>query len=65
MKRVFEFDGIRAVAVLFILLCHISFGMGWSAMGRFCGGTFNTVFFLLSALLLGLNINKYKLKRRG
>lgn len=59
MSRSLEFDGIRAVAILFILLCHICFGMGWSAMGRFCGSTFNTVFFLLSAIILGLNINKY------
>ena len=61
MKRSLEFDGIRAVAILFIMLCHICFGMGWSAAGRFFGGTFNTVFFLLSAILLGLNIGKYKL----
>ena len=61
MKRALEFDGIRAAAILFILLCHICFGMGWSATGRFCANTFNTVFFLLSALLLGLNVNKYKL----
>ena len=61
MKRALEFDGIRAVAILFIVLCHICFGMGWAATGRFCANTFNTVFFLLSALLLGLNINKYKL----
>lgn len=61
MKRVLEFDGIRAAAILFILLCHICFGMGWTAMGRFCANTFNTVFFLLSALLLGLNVNEYKI----
>ena len=65
MKRALEFDGIRAAAILFILLCHICFGMGWSATGRFCANTFNTVFFLLSALLLGLNVNKYKLLRGG
>lgn len=61
MKRALEFDGIRSVAILFIVLCHICFGMGWAATGRFCANTFNTVFFLLSALLLGLNVNKYKL----
>ena len=65
MKRALEFDGIRAAAILFILLCHICFGMGWSATGRFCANTFNTVFFLLSALLLGLNVNKYKLGGGG
>lgn len=56
-----QFDGIRAVAMLCIVACHLSYGIhAMSPVGQYLGGTFNFVFFLLSALLIGESINKRK-----
>lgn len=54
MKRTLAFDGIRAIAILGIVGCHICYALGAMAIGQYLGGTFNAVFFLLSAILLGL-----------
>lgn len=49
-----SFDGIRAIAILGIVGCHMCYGLeGMSWLGVYLGGTFNCVFFSLSALLLG------------
>lgn len=57
MTRIPAFDGIRGVAVLMIVTCHVCYGAGLGVWGQYLGGTFNTVFFLLSAILLGI-VNK-------
>lgn len=57
MTRIPAFDGVRAVAILMIVTCHVCYGAGAGTWGQFLGGTFNTVFFLLSAILLGI-VNK-------
>lgn len=63
MNRYSQFDGIRAVAVLLIVLCHVFYGYNGieSPAGQYFGGTYNFVFFAMSALLIGLNVNKYKI----
>lgn len=49
-----SFDGIRAIAILGIVGCHMCYGLeGMSWLGMYLGGTFNCVFFSLSALLFG------------
>ena len=58
MNRIPAFDGIRAVAILMIVLCHICYGLGLMPIGHYLGSTFNYVFFIMSALLLGLKVNK-------
>lgn len=58
MNRIPAFDGIRAVAILMIVLCHICYGLGLMPNGHYLGSTFNYVFFIMSALLLGLKVNK-------
>lgn len=62
MSRLLQFDGIRAVAVLLIVLCHVFYGLDGmgSPAGQYLGGTYNFVFFAMSALLIGLNVNKSK-----
>lgn len=54
-KRIFAFDVLRVVSILGILLCHSCFlwgGFDW--LGRYCAQTFNLIFLLLSAFLLGM-----------
>lgn len=54
MQRLLELDGIRAVAIIAIMICHISYGIEpCSWVGQYLGGTYNCVFFLISALLFG------------
>lgn len=62
MSKLLQFDGIRAVAVLLIVLCHVFYGLDGmgSPAGQYLGGTYNFVFFAMSALLIGLNVNKTK-----
>lgn len=52
-----SFDGIRAIAILGIVGCHMCYGLdGMSWLGLYLGGTFNCVFFSLSALIYGEKI---------
>lgn len=52
-SRNVSFDGIRAVAILGIIGCHMCYGLGEiSWLGAYLGGVFNCVFFSLSAILL-------------
>ena len=60
MERIAVFDGIRAVAILGIVACHVCYAIGWNVIGQYLGGTFNVIFFMLSAILLGLSVNKAK-----
>lgn len=54
MKRILEFDGIRAIAIIMIFACHICYGLeANSPFGQYLGGTYNCVFFLVSSLLMG------------
>lgn len=57
MQKIKEFDGIRGVAIIAIVTCHICYGIdSMSPLGQYLGGTFNIVFFALSSILIGINI---------
>lgn len=61
MNETKEFDGIRGIAILSIVACHICYGINaLSPLGQYLGGTFNFVFFILSGLLIGLSIRTRK-----
>lgn len=53
--RVVEFDYIRVLALIGILLCHSCFEFSTETvwLGRYLGATFNFLFLILSAFLLG------------
>lgn len=55
-KRIIEFDYIRVLSLLGILLCHscFEFGTNFTWLGRYLGSTFNFLFLILSAFLLGM-----------
>ena len=57
MEKIDHVDFVRAISIIGILLCHY-FIYGTldcvGMLGRFLAGTFNIVFFCLSALLFGL-----------
>lgn len=56
MNKIVSFDYIRAISIILIVLCHCCFGInGMSFLGGFLGSTFNVVFLVLSAFLLGLS----------
>lgn len=66
MRRIVGLDAIRAVAILLIVACHICYGVNaMSPVGQYLGGTYNFVFFLLSAILLGLTANILEKKKFG
>lgn len=66
MSKANHYDGIRAIAILSIVACHLCYGIDtMSPLGQYLGGTFNFVFFMLSALLIGESINKCKISRGG
>lgn len=55
MRRIPQFDYIRVIALLGILICHSLFesaDYGW--LGRYLALTFNFLFLILSAFLFGL-----------
>lgn len=55
MNRIIQFDYIRVLSSLGILLCHSAHtnpNYGW--LGWFLGSTFNFLFLILSAFLLGM-----------
>lgn len=59
MNRIIAFDYLRSIAILGIVMCHFCFNFRatvWFA--GWCGGTFNVLFLMMSALLLGLTWNK-------
>lgn len=61
-----QFDGVRAIAILSIVACHLCYGFNaMSPVGQYLGGTFNFVFFLLSALLIGISVKKRKCPSGG
>lgn len=46
MKRKLEFDGIRCIAIIMIVICHLCYGIqNYSIVGQYLGGCFNCVFF--------------------
>lgn len=54
-KRLFAFDLLRVIAIMGILFCHSCFmwsGCDW--LGRYFAQTFNLVFLLISAFLIGM-----------
>lgn len=56
MNRLVVFDYIRGMSILGIVLCHCCYGInGMSFLGHFLGSTFNIIFLILSAFLLGLS----------
>lgn len=52
MQRIEFFDYARAIAIIGILLCHCCLA-GGEGIGRYLGLCFNTVFFLISAIIMG------------
>lgn len=59
--RIQSIDFVRAVSIIGIFMCHyFMYGniAGVSHLGRFLAGTFNIVFFCISALLFGLSWSK-------
>lgn len=57
--RISSFDYIRVMSFMGILLCHSCFqwqGTEW--LGRYLAFTFNAIFILLSAFLIGLSWEK-------
>ena len=48
------FDAVRACAIVLIMVCHWSRGAGYPFVGDWCGITGNSLFFILSGLLLGI-----------
>lgn len=55
-SRIVQFDYIRVVSLLGILLCHSLFeSFEYSWLGRYFALTFNFLFLILSAFLLGLS----------
>lgn len=65
-NRIIEFDYIRIISLIGILLCHSLLGsFEYTWVGRYLGLTFNFLFLILSAFLLGLSWeNKGKPKYR-
>lgn len=60
--RIAAIDGVRGVAILAIIVCHICYGFSSdSILGQYLGGTFNYVFLFISAYLLGL---KYSMSHK-
>lgn len=59
-KRIAEFDFIRVVSLTCILLCHSCFIISsvTEPLGRYLGSTFNFLFLVLSAFLIGGAWNK-------
>lgn len=59
-NRVIEFDYVRVLSLLGILLCHSCFEPKFSIewLGRYLGLTFNFLFLILSAFLLGMQWEK-------
>lgn len=54
MKRDYSYDWLRAFSAVMIVLCHICQGFGISStLGYYLGGTYVSVFLILSAYLLG------------
>ena len=54
-NRDYSYDWLRAFSAVMIVFCHVCQGFGISAaLGFYLGGTYVSVFLLLSAYLLGL-----------
>lgn len=65
-KRIIVFDYLRALAIMGIIVCHFCFNfseMVW--FGKWCGDTFNFMFLMISAILLGLAWNRIGRPRYG
>ena len=67
MNKIISFEYIRAIATIGIIMCHCCYGIeGLGFLGKFLGVTFNTIFLIMSAFLIGLvwkrkNYPKYNL----
>ena len=61
MNETKEFDGIRGIAILSIVDCHICYVINaLSPIRLYIGCRFNIVFFILWGLLIGLSIRTRK-----
>lgn len=59
MNRIPALDYLRTLAVFGILICHFCFNFeetNW--LGVYCGNTFNALFLMMSALLMGVSWSK-------
>lgn len=61
MRKLESLNYLRVFAILAIIIGHICLRLGLEGTGRYCGYVFVDVFFLLSALLLGLKYGDNKL----
>jgi len=56
--RIKAIDGVRGIAILAIMVCHVCYGFcSDSRLGQYLGGTFNYVFLFISSYLLGLKFS--------
>ncbi len=54
-KRIIVFDYLRVMAVTGIIVCHFCYNFPDAVwFGKWCGDTFNVLFLMISAILLGL-----------
>lgn len=66
MKRIVSFDYLRSISIVGILMCHFCCNFSetfW--FGSWCGGTFNALFIMMSALLLGMQWEKHNRPKLG
>lgn len=59
MNKIVALEYLRTLAVFGILICHFCFNfqeINW--LGVYCGNTFNALFLMMSALLLGMTWSK-------
>ena len=59
------FDAVRACAIVLIMVCHWSRGAGYPFVGDWCGIVGNSLFFILSGLLLGIGWHSKGCPRYG
>jgi peptidoglycan/LPS O-acetylase OafA/YrhL len=65
IRRYWGLDWARAIAIMLIMLCHWSRSIKADMVGDWCGIIGNSIFFLLSALLMGLAWKSQKCPRYG
>lgn len=55
MNKIITFDYLRSIATILVFFCHFTAGCNIYSLARFLAADGNTIFFLISALLLGYN----------
>lgn len=58
-NRIHAFDYIRAISIIGIVICHCCFAFSTTDwIGRYLANSFNFIFLILSAFLLGMSWEK-------